>query len=341
LNGPDEELSFPDVPGTSTSFEAMGVVAKEFPFFEKNRVAALVKNGRVHVAYINENGKVGKYYPLLTRIKGTIDYKINPEILKLKNLSAALGKSRRETIQEKLKSISEDINDNQKIIDDPFENQTEKNKARGRMKWQTQEQTSLERELNRLKKGDYSLPSEYIELEAFQKNDEERDKIYQEKEQQKQEKLEIANDENRPSAERESAREDAEKIQKEQNDIENKSKREIDQLPLRDRLREKVKAIFNKYGFTVGAVFLAVGTTIGVVLSSLSNGLKGVSRGVGNGLKTLGKKIAQILPGLIGAVVSFVFRTAGNVVSFLGKHAWLLILAVAAFLFERLMKRRG
>jgi len=28
------------------------------------------------------------------------------------------------------------------------------------------------------------------------------------------------------------------------------------------------------------------------------------------------------------------------VISFLGKHAWLLILAVAAFLFERLMKKK-
>ena len=87
-------------------------------------------------------------------------------------------------------------------------------------------------------------------------------------------------------------------------------------------------------------VLLAVGTTIGVILSSLSSSLKVVANGVGNGLKTFNKKIADILPGLLGAVVSFVFRTAGQVISFLGKHAWLLILAVAAFLFERLMKRR-
>ena len=87
-------------------------------------------------------------------------------------------------------------------------------------------------------------------------------------------------------------------------------------------------------------VLLAVGITIGVILSSLSSDLKGVANGVGNGLKTLGKKIANILPGLLGAVISFVFRTAGQVISFLGKHAWLLILAVATFLFECLMKRR-
>ena len=61
---------------------------------------------------------------------------------------------------------------------------------------------------------------------------------------------------------------------------------------------------------------------------------------IGNGLKDLGKKIGSILPGLLGAVVSFVFRTAGQVISFLGKNAWLLILFVAAFLIEMLLKKQ-
>lgn len=69
---------------------------------------------------------------------------------------------------------------------------------------------------------------------------------------------------------------------------------------------EKVKAIFTKYGFTAVAVLLA-----------------------------------DFLPGLLGAIVSFVFRTTGQVIGFLGKHAWLWILAVAiaAFLIERVTKR--
>ena len=97
-------------------------------------------------------------------------------------------------------------------------------------------------------------------------------------------------------------------------------------------LRERIKEIFKKYGFTVTAILLAVGTTIGVVVSSLTKGLKSVAKGVGKGLQALGKKIGSILPGLLGSIVSFVFRTAGQVISFLGKNAWLLILAVAAFL---------
>ena len=104
-------------------------------------------------------------------------------------------------------------------------------------------------------------------------------------------------------------------------------------------LRERIKEIFKKYGFTVTAVLLAVGTTIGVAVSSLTNGLKSVAKGVGNGLQALGKKIGSILPGPLGAIVSFVFRTAGKVISLLGEHAWLLLLAAAAFLIVKTIKR--
>ena len=95
-------------------------------------------------------------------------------------------------------------------------------------------------------------------------------------------------------------------------------------------LRERIKNIFKRYGFSVGAVFLAVGTTIGVIVSSLTKGLNSVVKGVGNSFKDLG-----LLPGLVGSVVSFIFKTAGSVIGFLGKNAWLLILAVAVFMVER------
>ena len=146
---------------------------------------------------------------------------------------------------------------------------------------------------------------------------------------------EIANNENEQPSVRERAREKiAEKL--EQIDaIEN----ERDEIEERVSLREKVKNIFKKYGFTVAAVFLAVGTVIGVIVNSLTKGLKTVAAGVGNGLKELGKKIAGILPGLIGAIVSFIFKTAGSVISFLGKNAWLLILGVAVFAVERFQKK--
>ena len=60
----------------------------------------------------------------------------------------------------------------------------------------------------------------------------------------------------------------------------------------------------------------------------------------GNGLKNIGAKAASALPGLIGAIVSFIFKAAGSAIGFLAEHTWLLILAVVAFLFQKLMNRR-
>ena len=129
------------------------------------------------------------------------------------------------------------------------------------------------------------------------------------------------------------------KIIKEHSEKKNEFVKEREQLRKQLSLRERVKEIFKKYGFTVTAVLLAVGTAIGVVVSSLTKGLKAVAKGVGSGLQELGKTIGSILPGLLGSIVSFVFRTAGQVISFLSKNAWLLILAVAAFLIEKTIKR--
>ena len=105
-------------------------------------------------------------------------------------------------------------------------------------------------------------------------------------------------------------------------------------------LREKIKYIFKKYGFTVFAVLSAVGAVIGVIVSSLSKGLTTLGRNLGNGLKTLGKKLGQILPGMVGAIVSFLFKTAGQVIGFLGENAWLLIMAVVLYFVESMKKKR-
>ena len=146
---------------------------------------------------------------------------------------------------------------------------------------------------------------------------------------------EILNNENEQPSVRERARvKIAEKL--EQIDALENEREELEEGV---SLKEKVKNIFKKYGFTVTAVVLAVSTVIGVIVDSLTKGLKTVATGVGNGLKELGKKIAGILPGLIGAIVSFIFKTAGSVISFLGKNAWLLILGVAVFMVERFQKK--
>ena len=96
---------------------------------------------------------------------------------------------------------------------------------------------------------------------------------------------------------------------------------ENERIEERMSLRDRVKLIFKKYGFTVFAVVSAVGLVIGVVVSNLKKGLTSLGKGVGCALKNIGKKIGEILPGMIGAIASFVFKTAGEAVGFLAKHA--------------------
>ena len=88
------------------------------------------------------------------------------------------------------------------------------------------------------------------------------------------------------------------------------------------------------------AIFLATGATIGAVIGAITNALKKLGKGLANGLKEVGKKAASALPGLIGAIASFLFKAAASVIGFLAEHTWLLILAVVAFLFQKLMKKR-
>ena len=104
-------------------------------------------------------------------------------------------------------------------------------------------------------------------------------------------------------------------------------------------LRDRVKSIFKKYGFTVFAVVSAVGLVIGVIVNNLKKGLTRLGKGVGGALKNIGKKIGEILPGMIGAIASFIFKTAGEAVGFLAKNAWLLILAAVMFMIEKFKKK--
>ena len=104
-------------------------------------------------------------------------------------------------------------------------------------------------------------------------------------------------------------------------------------------LRQRIKEIFKKHGFTAFAVATAIGTVIGVIVSNLKAGLTKVAKGVGNGLKELGKKLGEILPGMIGAIASFLFRTAGEVIGFLAKNAWLLIVGLVVLAVEQFKKK--
>ena len=127
-------------------------------------------------------------------------------------------------------------------------------------------------------------------------------------------------------------------IEEQQNEI-SRLEAENEITEERMSLRDRVKLIFKKYGFTVFAVVSAVGLVIGVIVSNLKKGLTSLGKGVGGALKTIGKKIGEILPGMIGAIASFIFKTAGEAVGFLVKHAWLLILAAVTIMIEKFKKK--
>ena len=129
-------------------------------------------------------------------------------------------------------------------------------------------------------------------------------------------------------------------IEEQRNEI-SRLKTENDIIEERMSLRDRVKVIFKKYGFTVFAVVSAVGLVIGVIVNNLKKGLTSLGKGVGGALKNIGKKIGEILPGMIGAIASFIFKTAGEAVGFLAKNAWLLILAAVMFMIEKFKRNKA
>ena len=117
---------------------------------------------------------------------------------------------------------------------------------------------------------------------------------------------------------------------------------EAENQRIRERmsLRDRIKEIFKKHGFTAIAVITAIFVVISVIVNNLKKGLTTLGKGLGNGLKDIGKKVGEILPGMVGAIAKFIFKTAGEVVGFLGKHAWLLIVAFALYVVEQFKKKR-
>ena len=73
----------------------------------------------------------------------------------------------------------------------------------------------------------------------------------------------------------------------EQQDAISELEQENEQIEQNMSLRDRIKIIFKKYGFTAVAVLSSIGVVIGVIVSSLKNGFTSFARGLGNGLKTL------------------------------------------------------
>ena len=223
----------PDIPGSfsTTTFTAEGQLDKEFPFAKKENLKYRIntKNDRLQVGLIKPNKNTGEqkpYYDLITKNSKTDKYQINPRLPK--EVLKELGTSRRNIIGEKIKKLTQDINDNKKVADDENQSVIERNKARERAKRQIDERTDLQKELNQLQTLDYDTTRfETIPLQEFQQNQEERREKQKEIQQEKEKQEEIANDENEVPAVRQRARERIEELEIENNQIENENEREL------------------------------------------------------------------------------------------------------------------
>ena len=199
------------------------------------------------------------------------------------------------------------------------------------------ETLQLQTEINELKLANRDIDRQINELGV--KPTKMLDELVHEKaelEKRLAEKRRVLEDENASSSEREAAKHKVEEDEWALERVNENLEREEQKLPL----RERVKNIFKKYGWTLQAVALAVGIVLSALALAATNGLKAGTQAIGNGLKAIGQKLGSLLPGLIGSIVSYIFKAAGQVFSFLAEHAWLLILAVVAFFMERLLKRR-
>ena len=132
INRPETPSWFPQIPDDSatTTFTAESYLDKEFPHADKAKLKyKMDKNGRLQVGLIKP---AKPYYFVTTKIQGKEEYQINKNLTK--EVLKALGPSRRLTLQNEIRALSEGINDNKKTADDSNESQEERNKARERAK---------------------------------------------------------------------------------------------------------------------------------------------------------------------------------------------------------------
>ena len=139
---------------------------------------------------------------MTTKAPGTEKYQINRSLPK--EVLTALGKSRRDTIAEKMKQLTVEITDYEKRAADPNKNHVERNKAREYASWKLNKRTALKKELDQLKKGNYQ-PSENIAMETFTKNDEDRQQREEEIQSEREKNDAILNAENSTPEEKERA----------------------------------------------------------------------------------------------------------------------------------------
>ena len=197
----------------------------------------------------------------------------------------------------------------------------------------------VKQSIGKLKSNIYAKTKERNEIEVGLNRTKPLDELeerYETLKRENEEDRKIVNDDNAASSDKQAATERITEREEEIARLEPQIQERVEALPL----RERVKNIFKKYGWTLQAVVLAAGLVLSALALAGLNGLKAGTKAVGQGLKNIGQKLGSLLPGLIGSIVSYIFKAAVQDLSFLGEHAWLLILAVVAFFMERLLKKR-
>ena len=96
----------------------------------------------------------------------------------------------------------------------------------------------------------------------------------------------VIDDENAPLSDKQAAEARMEERREELERLEPQIQQREEALPL----REKVKRIFKKYGWTLQAVVLAVGVVLSALALAGLNGLKAGTKALGQGLKAIGQK---------------------------------------------------
>ena len=144
MNTPGELPSYfeklPDTIDISTAITAENKLKEEFPQADINKLKYKMDDERVKVG-IFAPGKA--YYYLTTKKLGTDEYQINKSLTR--EILKALGKSRRDIIEETMQQLTTEIADYKKIAADPNENEIERNKARKYALSKLNERTDLKK----------------------------------------------------------------------------------------------------------------------------------------------------------------------------------------------------
>ena len=227
----------------------------------------------------------------------------------MQNLTRRLEQTRakREGIEEEHGSTLEQQNeiDRLKQLERNLKTDLENEKVELKQLQKRQDKTlkEVKQSAGKLKKDIFAITKERDEIELGLNRTKplnELEERYETLKRENEEDRKVVDDDNATSSDKQAATERIIEREEEMERLEPQIREREDALPL----RERVKNIFKKYGWTLQAVVLAVGVVLSALALAGLNGLKAGTKAVGQGLKAIGQKLGSLLPGLIGSIVS-------------------------------------